>query len=517
MKRLWLATAFWATAVIAEPHSSDFACADIEYKLERNSVFDPNDKSFTWLHRFANQVHFQTKELTIENELDGFELCQPSDDALYEVERHLRNKRYFRDAKVSGHQDNKVLVETWDTWSLLPVLEFSRAGGENELAAGIKDSNLLGYGVNAELLYYDDYWRSGYELRLRTPLYMWPKHYGSIAIEDADDGERLAMSVNKPFFGVSSDEAMWAGFNFETRVDTIEQNDTDVNEFSHDIDQYQGWYGFAPSLWRHKSLRYHIGYFYEQHQYQPVSSLSTVIPSNRTLSVPWGGVRYQQDQYERMQNIFLINTTEDVNLGWTAELKLGWNTEGGQQGEFIEASASKGSQIQPDLLWLSDLFFVTQPNAEQQSFYSSWKNELFWSVTDSWRLYGKWLTKFSDNQPLEQPVTVGGFTDLRGYPNRYQHGKRSNLVTTELRYYPNINLWQLAELGATVFYDAARATGGSPYSNNPKGILQSVGVGVRLYISHGGRNVLHFDVAHPISDNDNVDSWEWRAEARTYF
>ncbi len=492
-------------------------CLPIEYQLKRHTVFDPNDHSFSWFHRLGNQLHFLTKEQTINTELNAFPICEISDDSLYEVERHLRGKRYFRDAKVTAQQGNQVLVETWDTWSLLPIIEFSRSAGENEFTAGIKDSNLGGYGVDAELVYFDDYQRSGYELKLKAPLYGWDNYYGRMALADTEDGDRMLLELSKPFLGSLSQQAMLAGAELDDRIDAIDQNDQEVNRFRHQLERYQAWYGWAPVLWRHHSRRFQLGFTHERHRFTNDNGSTALLPQDRQLDLLWAGVRWHQDRFQRRQNLFLINTTEDVNLGWTAQLRLGWSFSDNEQGEYAEFSFDKGTELSESLLWLTQFQWRDQPNATEQSHFASFTNELFYSLGESWRWYGKWASRWSDNLPLDTPNALGGFTGLRGYPAEYQHGDSVNLLTTELRYYPGIDIWQLAEVAGTVFYDIGRASGGSDYPNNPAGVLQSVGVGLRFYISHGGRNVLHLDFARPISDNDNVNEWEWRAVARRRF
>ncbi|MDZ7902446.1 MAG: hypothetical protein U5L01_07855 [Rheinheimera sp.] len=106
---------------------------------------------------------------------------------------------------------------------------------------------------------------------------------------------------------------------------------------------------------------------------------------------------------------------------------------------------------------------------------------------------------------LDNPLSLGGDTGLRGYPVQYQHGLERTLATAELRWYPKITLYQILDMGLVAFVDAGKATGGDladPQANAPfmanqlmpahqdllmpneaQSWLGSVGVGARFYSS----------------------------------
>ena len=125
----------------------------------------------------------------------------------------------------------------------------------------------------------------------------------------------------------------------------------------------------------------------------------------------------------------------------------------------------------------------------------------------------------SQNQYLDRPVTLGGNNGLRGFPLQYQHGENSIKVTTELRYYPEINLFKLFDLAGVAFADAGRTSGKSTVQNIESGWLGSVGLGLRLHSPHSGGNhpIIHIDFAFPQSENPNINSFEIRVQAKKSF
>ncbi|MBY5990785.1 hypothetical protein [Ferrimonas balearica] len=494
--------------------------ADPNYEFISHNVFDPALPGFTWVHRLANNLHITTRPVTLENEVVGFTPCEEDVDDLYELERHLRALPYLRDAKVSERQrpgeERVIEVETWDTWSLLPTISFSREGGENSGSLGIKDSNFLGLGIDAKLLYFSNYERTGYLLDLHTPLFLKQNLKLDLTLADTDDGRKAAFALTRPFVAKDTRRAWGVGFNDEKREESIRQASGEVNRFERAILQYRAWYGWSAGEVNERVWRYQVGIDRNKNRFTQVEDTS-VLPESRDRLPLWFRASFHQDHFTERTNIFLINGFEDINLGLDSALRLGWDAK--VNGWLADAHLSFGAEPHPHWLWLTH--FELQAEEREDSdiqFLGQWRQELFYRLTDPVRLYAKLDLVGGDNQYVDEPITLGGDTGMRGYPLQYQHGQRHWLATAEARYYPDIHLLQLAELGAALFYDIGRSYGDSDYPDNPTGTLQSVGAGLRFYLSRAGsRNVIHLDFARPISDDPEVDRWEWRLEVKNHF
>lgn len=77
------------------------------------------------------------------------------------------------------------------------------------------------------------------------------------------------------------------------------------------------------------------------------------------------------------------------------------------------------------------------------------------NVSHSW--YAKLKVQYSKNLTLDNQLTLGGDTGLRGYPIHYQSGEQSFLFNLEKRYYWEYNFLQLFSVGAAAFFDIGRA------------------------------------------------------------
>ncbi len=498
----------------------DHQCQPARVETIQYNVFSPDEPGFTWLHDWANRFHIVTRPETIEDQIQGFDLCGDS-YGLYEVERHLRELPYIRSARVTvkdetADSDERVVqVETWDTWTLLPKFDFSRQGGESKFGIGIIEGNLLGYGAHTELAYFNETDRTGYVFDLETGLFQGKHLTGRITLVDSDDGERTRLRIERPFYSLNTRWATYMDWDNETREDTVKQGGEDINEFGVDLRAFLVSWGWSKGLQGDKVLRYRVGLTYEDRQFSPIPE-TTLLPENRKHQQGWFQVEYLEDHFDEVFNLYLINKVEDVNFGAAAWLRAGWDFE--NNGLVLAGAFTQGHHLTDHSRWFYRMVLDSEPVDEDSYRYLlNIRNELFVDINGRWRWYNKVHAVASNNQYLDQPVALGGDTDMRGYPVQFQHGEHSLLMSNEMRYYPGITWYQILEVGGVAFWDLGKTYGSTPYQEDNDKLLQSVGVGLRLYASHSSNNVIHMDLSHPITDQQGVDNIEWRLQVRAYF
>ena len=117
-----------------ETDTQDTTCNQTPQQVtfKPQTIFDENEEGFTFLHRWANAIHIDTKETTLQDEANFFlEKCAKNFADMAELERHLRSRKYIRDANVtSDTMVENITVTTWDNWSLMPTISYGRQGGE---------------------------------------------------------------------------------------------------------------------------------------------------------------------------------------------------------------------------------------------------------------------------------------------------------------------------------------------------------------------------------------------------
>jgi hypothetical protein len=488
-----------------------------------NAIFDETAPDTIWIHRLANWLHIDTREVALNNEIAFLSICALDQKQLAELERYLRELNYLRDARVTveatDDKQQRIMVETWDNWTMMPTLDFGRKGGKNRFSFGIQDRNFLGYGVDAEIKYFSNAQRNGYKIKINAPLYFKQNSYVHLAYVNSDDGFQKAVEFTKPFISLNSRIAGTIGYNTETRVDTIFQNGDEAYAFAHDITQAYASVGFSSGVHEHKVWRYTLAIDKSQHVFsQPTADIPL---SDRDQLITWIGYQYIDDQYKKVTNLYLIDKIEDINFGWQHQGKIGWVKDylatGGQWA--WQWQANKATELNEQ--WVH-IFTVETSGLHYQQRPDPWlinaASSLFYRVNDDWGWYHHLEFTRTKNQYSDQPITLGGDNGVRGYPLQYQHGQNQLVMNTELRYYPHISIYKLFDVGAVAFIDVGKSTGASILTNNDNGLMKSIGVGARFYSNRASdQNVVHVDLARPMSQDDAVNQWELRIEVQHQF
>ena len=500
-------------------------------KLITHDIFDLTDKDTIFLHHWANFLHIKTKQKTLLNESAFFlNKCQLKDEDLQELERHLRSKKYIRDASVTYNEDQQVEVQTWDNWSLLPTLEFGRKGGENKFAIGIQDRNLLGLGIDAEIEYFSNEQRTGYKLKTQFPLFLKNNINASIRLTSTDDGTSESVFLHKKFVSYDTNNAYEIGFNNFDQIDTQYENGIESNQYAH-----QKYFSTVNWQWLHKdsdtdTLRFGFGYTREKHFFSelaepPLTSNlpSLAIPSNRAFNYPFLSVEYLQKDYRKLTNLNSINQIEDFNLGWNASASVGSDINANEASPSLiwQSHLSKGFDVLDNAIWLFEASFegeIYDNSSVENRLLLNINTEYFHKFNDRWGAYFKNANQFSKNQFLDSPIALGGESGVRGYPLQYQHGEHNTQFTFELRHYPHINIYKLLELGGAAFLDTGRVFGQSELSQNSSPWMTSVGLGARFFSTHSSEaRVIHVDIIKPLSSAPNVNSVEFRITTKQSF
>lgn len=493
-------------------------------------IFDESEEDTIFIHRWANTLHITTKEITLKNEAAFFlSQCKKGPAELAELERHLRSKKYIKDASVNYIQNKEnIEINTWDTWSLMPTISFGRKGGENTYSFGIKDRNLFGLGIDAEIESYTNVQRSGYKLITTIPLYQKMNTNLTIKFADNDDGKQHALRLNKSFASFNTQYAYNVAFNDESRVDTIFQNANEQTAFVHEINFKTVSYSWLAENNDNSAFRINIGLTQDEHLFFTPNENNftdlpvTQLPSDREFIYPWLGVEYIEKNFQKMNNINLITQIEDFNHGWQINTSFGIG-DGNKENSawvFWKANIKKGFTLNEDALLLMNLSMSGDIyNQGNNRIIASINTKYFHKLSKNWGFYFNNVNVLSDNQYQERPVTMGGNVGLRGFPLQYQHGEDSIKLTSEIRYYPQINIWKIFDVAGAIFFDAGKAFGDVIEENIEQDWLYSSGIGLRFYSPHSGgnNNIIHVDLAFPQSDNPDIDTVEIRVQAKKSF
>jgi outer membrane protein assembly factor BamA len=502
-------------------------------RIIRRPIFDTSDPDQdNFLYRTLNALNTPTWESALRAQLVFSEgdLYQPG--LLAEAERVLRQRQYLAAAwvgvtRICGNK-LEVSVLARDTWTLLPTVGASRAGGENTTSTGLSDPNFLGSGKSLGVAYTESADRSQTSLDFDDPNVFGSHWQAGFSYASRSDGRGRSAYLERPFY---SERTNWR-FGLRGSEDVREQT---VYVGAQAFADYRRRSEFASidTGWRlaernDRQLRLLTGYRYDAKEFERLPGQFDFSPfiENRTLSYPWIGFDYRENRFREMTNLTRLQRVEDVRDGFV------WRTELGYSSTGFGATEDR-AVLNMDF---RDALLVTDTHYASYGFNQSgsWRFdehrfenlvgtvslEYFHGGSVAWN---SWYTNLSftaaHNLTLDQQLLIGGENGLRGYPNDYQQGNRRALWTLERRYFPDWYPFKLFRLGGVVFTDVGRAWFSDGRSNGPdQGVLTNAGFGLRLASSRiEVQRMLHLDLAFPLGADDRIDQVQILLRGRTRF
>jgi len=246
-----------------------------------------------------------------------------------------------------------------------------------------------------------------------------------------------------------------------------------------------------------------------------------LVPTNRELYYPYISFSSLEDNFVTTQNFQSIDRTEDLFLGSEYSLLIGTALDslGSDRDALIVRANARNSMGSPDRsLWS----FATGMSSRWESGgLRNFRSNLgvSWNFKQSEKLsfYSSLNLNHTERSDLDQLLTLGGSTGLRGYPTRFRNGRGSGVLTLEQRYFSNWYPFKLVRIGGAVFLDAGQVWGRNVVDERNDDFLTDVGVGLRLVSPSGGKKVIHIDLAFPLGSNDAIDNVQLVIEAKDRF
>lgn len=511
----------------AELEAAGAVIGRIHFDLQ--DIFDERDpREDRYLYRLANDLHVKTRESTARAQLLFRTGDRFSGRLARETERNLRRQDYFFDANIrpiawDGERVD-LLVSTRDVWSLQPGFSYGRKGGAQSTSLEIEEENLLGYGKNLAIARRRDVERESLLVRWHDPNIWGSRWRSDLTYSSNDDGHSRQALVERPFF---SFDARWsAGVRLldDSRVEPHYDAGEVLDEYRHDVDFAEARGGWSRGLIGGWTRRWLAGMRYDRQRFSfaPGRVGPQALPPDRTLSYPWVGLEWVEERFEETRNLNQIGRTEDLYYGTSLRLELGWASEslGSTQDSAILAAAA-GTSLQ--FLEQQSLFLVARASGRAES--GELANGM---LAGTARYYWRWQPKRVFYVGLEATTTheldpetqlfLGGDTDLRGYPFRFESGTSRMQLTLEQRFYSDWYPFRLFYVGGAIFFDAGRVWGRSIAGTEPVGVLRNVGVGLRLGNSRSGfGSVVHIDVAVPLDRTADIDAVQFVVDTKRSF
>lgn len=524
---------------IQEPRPADVPSDEVmeaqgaiigKIELDVRQIFDERDpRENSGLYHLADQLHVRTRQSAIRAQL----LFRPGDRykgrVLEETERNLRALAYIYNAYVVPvkYVDGKVTIRviTKDVWTLSPGASFSRTGGSNSSGFDLSDSNILGFGKSLTVDHSSNVDRTSNGIVYGDPNLFGSRWTLAAAYVDASDGAQRTFALAQPFYSLDTPwTATVKAIKFDRTVSRYNLGDI-VDQFKREESYYELSGGLSSGLidgWTH---RVYAGMRYDQNIFAQVPGTRTpasVLPPNRTLSYPFVAGEIVQDDFRKVGDQNQIGRTEDVYFGTRLYAEIGYSAAafGANHNDFlVTTNATKGFQLSAlTQLFLAGTVSSRFEGGSIRNLFVDSTATYYWRWQDDKLLFVFLNGTTTHALDPDSQLLIGGDTGLRGYPLRYESGTSRGLLTVEQRFYTDWYPFRLARFGAAIFGDVGRTWGRGAIGNSDPGTLKDFGFGMRFGNTRSGLgNVLHVDVAFPLSGDRNISKVQFLVQTKANY
>jgi hypothetical protein len=503
--------------------------------VDNHSVFDitdpDRDRRVAWAFRLANRLHRPTRAEVIRGEI----LLQEGDcyepEVLRESERVLRASAFLADVDIfpveQPNGDVDVVVDTHDDWSTRVGLQMGNGDGMAVEGVELRDDNLFGYGRAVSAFYLRRWEEPYYGFSYATPQLFQTRWDFGVAGGKTPTGHFFDQSLAYPFIGESGKWALREQLQHEDRLFEYlaRHQDRRVSVLfperrrSFDIGSVYRlggrgnltllgaavtgeWisYPLAPRLSPGAAREFGTDSLF------PLDVDMDSVSSVRAMLL----IGQRNIRYEPVRGFDSVHGTEDLRLGFEAELGLGRSIPAlsSQSDLAVEAGLFASKRFAPGVV------LGTHALAEARQLLDSDENESRWSdilgQIDGWAywrpreeanhlyvgavsLAGGW------NTTVPFQLTLGGLKNVRGYSRRIDPGAQRLVAAVERRDYLGWPYPHLFDLGTVVALEAGRVwPGDGPFAVEPP-FRASAGFGLRAALPPRSRRTVRFDIGIPIA------------------
>jgi hypothetical protein len=481
--------------------------------IDTRNIFDESDaREKNGLFRLADRLHIRTKHDTIRAQLLFATGEKYAARKLAETERALRMLLYVYDARVvpvhyaDGVVDIKVITK--DVWTLSPGVSIGRAGGTNSTSFNLQDTNILGWGKELQVSRGSTVDRTSDTVAWTDPNVFGSRWTSALAYVDSSDGTERSVQVIRPFYSL---DAPWStriiALSYDRTVSRYNLGNI-VDQFNDNESSYELSGGVSNGLIDGWTKRFTFGMRYDRSIFLPTRGTATPalqLPPERTLSYPFVGFDFLQDEYTRVGDENEIGRTEDLYFGSEIAGEVGYSNEAygaDRNAIMLTAKALRGIELnERQQLFLTSDFSSRVEDGRARNLIADAGAKYYWRWRENWLLYASLSGTVTDSLDPDMQLLLGGDNGLRGYPLRYESGTSRALLTVEQRVFTDWYPFVLARVGAAIFTDVGRTWGSGVIGNSDPGLLRDVGFGLRLGNTRSGLgNVLHVDFAFPLND-----------------
>lgn len=508
--------------------------------IQADNIFDTSDKRENGLfYQTANALHFRTRQETVRQQLLFKEGDAFSPQLILETERLLRANRYIGKATIHTNIDGDfvdVIVETQDTWSTKPKVRASHTGGESRSELGLKEENLFGLGISADLSYKKDEQRSSYVFSVADEHLFNSWYSGKIRYVSSTDGDEKMFAVSKPFYSLDTRTSHGISYDKLIGNEAYYLLGEKYFEYNKEESDHNLFYGWSSGLQEGSTYRQSLGIHYNRQRYsdieQPESmgmpmvtqylATHSVLPEDRRDLYPYYGLAYLQDRYIEARNLDHIGRVEDRYVGFSGGFQIGYSSDSWgayDDSLFLTAYAEKTFLLsdRSSLSAHGDVNLRWQ-DSTAENFKASFLLRYFNEHADHFKFYTDFSSVNGYKLDLQNQIFLDNDAGMRGFPTHYLSGTSAQKITFEERYYSDAKPFRIFGIGAAIFADIGHISGGNEIERAHSGTYSDIGIGLRIANNRtSDGDILHIDFAIPVGGDLPDKSFQINIEMKPRF
>lgn len=505
-------------------------------RIEIKEIFD--DPEMGGFYRGLNGIKISTKEEVVRRELllkEG----EPFDRFLLEEsERNLRSLPFLRQVSILPVVDGEwvdLIVSVQDTWTIFPQLSFSTGTGTNKKSIGLAETNVMGYGKRAEVLYGDDDGRQKIEGVWDDRRLFGTYQRLLVGHFERSDGFRNVFFYGKPFRTLVQKESWAVNTDFSDLVGRLFENSEERYIFRQRHNEAATRYTIArgdPDKLLH---RFGLGYEYIEDTFldadegdfedvdvdpDSVSQDPALLPEDREFSGP-------VLSYDRIESEFIsinyadrFERVEDFVLGnvLSAKATIAGKTFGSIEDTLLlSVSDSQGWRFSPTSFIRGEIGLGTRLNNDGVE-NTLLRGELkYYNVLGAKYLWGTYIGKhtlasnlmldYGDDLDKDRELLLGAGGGLRGYKDKTFTGDKRFVMNVEDRFHIVEDIYKLVSLGGAFFVDIGGTTNDELGEVFTDELYSDIGFGFRFgFPRSSGGSIARFDIAFPLRDGPDGSS-----------
>jgi hypothetical protein len=502
----------WAT-LHASAGESDIARYQgrIIRKIEivRKNVFDDKvESSNLFIYKWANALHFITREGVIRRELLFATGDSLDAERILESQRNIRSTQLIEDVEVKatavGADSVDLEIVSSDLWTTKVSPMFQTGGGNSKIGFLFAEKNLLGTGQLIETTGQAGTDQDGFSILYRNRREWGTRIAASLGYSDFTYDRRYLVQLEKPRYSLSVHSRYNVGFSRSEGTTRLFDEGDEYFRYRYESDDAhaEAAYSFGERSWIDLVATYdYAGRVYRRDAAD--TSFSHVVPPDEALSYPSLGTGVAYARYGVERYLDEAGTPEDLTYGGAVRFMTGRASKsiGADYESWINSVAMRflAKPFARLIVGASDAVSWQEYRGMSRRIHHAAEGFMYFKTGATQVLAFHAMADFAWRERSSYQILLGGDNGLRGYRYFRLSGDRMVLANIEYRFFVPLEILSV-RLGGAAFFDCGDVWHPGERIDFAH-VKSDFGVGLRLGLTKSSTSrIVSVDVAKSLTE-----------------